>query len=130
MTKWNCFHRKTINCSDKYIKFNEIKNNFFLYALLKSDVHWDGKQEFFLYGHSINLYLIFTYCFSNLFPSAIWSPTLIKFSRFCHPLLFRPPFIKNCRVSTESLSFLPKTFYNLSIMSHKVTFTDTNSFRI
>ena len=31
----------------KYTKFNEIKNKIFLDALSKSDVRWDGKQEFF-----------------------------------------------------------------------------------
>ena len=46
-TKWICFHRKSINCSAKYIKFNEIKNKIFLDALAKSDARWDGKQEFF-----------------------------------------------------------------------------------
>ena len=50
MTKLICFHRKTIKCSAKYIKFNEIKNKIFLDALLKSDARWDGKQEIFLYG--------------------------------------------------------------------------------
>ena len=33
-------------CSAKYIKFIEIKNDFF-YALSKSDTRWDGKPEFF-----------------------------------------------------------------------------------
>ena len=47
MTKWICFHRKTIKFSAKYIKFNETKNEIFLDALLKNDARWDGKQEFF-----------------------------------------------------------------------------------
>jgi len=41
---------KKINCSAKYINFNEIKNKFFLDALSKSDARWDGKQENFLHG--------------------------------------------------------------------------------
>ena len=46
-TKWFCFHRKMINGSDKYIKFNEIENRIFLDALLKSVACWDRKQEIF-----------------------------------------------------------------------------------
>ena len=38
---------KKINGSDKYIKFNEIKNKIFLDALAKSDARWDGKQEYY-----------------------------------------------------------------------------------
>ena len=45
-----CFHRKTVNCSAKFIKFNEVENKIFLDALFKSDARWDGKQEIFLYG--------------------------------------------------------------------------------
>ena len=51
-TKRICFLRKTINCSAKYIRFNEIKNKIFIDALSKSDARCDGKQEFFLYSLS------------------------------------------------------------------------------
>ena len=40
-------HRKTINSSAKYIKFNEIRSKIFLDALSKSDARWDEKQELF-----------------------------------------------------------------------------------
>ena len=36
-----------INGCDKYIKFDEIKNQIFLDALAKSDARWDGKQEYY-----------------------------------------------------------------------------------
>ena len=45
--KMNLLSPKTIHCSAKCIKFNEIKNKIFLDALSKSDARWDGKQEFF-----------------------------------------------------------------------------------
>ena len=43
-------HWKAIYCSAKYIKFNEMKNRFFLDALSKSDVRLDRKQDIFLYN--------------------------------------------------------------------------------
>ena len=47
----NLLSPKKINCSAKYIKFNEIKSKVFLDALSKSDARWDRKQDFFyLYG--------------------------------------------------------------------------------
>ena len=49
----SAFTEKQFKCSAKYIKFNEIRNNFFLDALSKSDAHWQGKQELFLYGLNI-----------------------------------------------------------------------------
>jgi len=48
--KMDLLSPKKINCSAKYINFNEIKNKFFFDALSKSDARWDGKQENFLYG--------------------------------------------------------------------------------
>ena len=45
--KMDLLSAKTINCSAKYIKFNEIENKIFLDALSKSDALWDGKQEIF-----------------------------------------------------------------------------------
>ena len=42
--KMDLISPKKINCSAKYIKFNEIKNKNFLNALSKSDARWDGNM--------------------------------------------------------------------------------------
>ena len=42
--KMDLLRRKTINCSAKYIKFDEMKNQIFLDALSKIDARWDRKQ--------------------------------------------------------------------------------------
>ena len=47
-----------INGSDKYIKFSEIKNKFFLDALAKSGARWDGKQEYYFMWPKPFLYLL------------------------------------------------------------------------
>ena len=38
---------KAINCSAKYIKFNEIEHKISLDAMSKSDAHWDEKKMIF-----------------------------------------------------------------------------------
>ena len=53
---------------------NEIKNKIFHDALSKSDARWDGKEEFFLYGHT---------CFSYIWFHLLLKEQYGKFVKWC-----------------------------------------------
>ena len=51
-------HRKTINCSAKFIKFNEIENKIFFDELSKSDARWTGNKIFFIWPDQLFILFI------------------------------------------------------------------------
>ena len=112
----NLLPPKTINCSAKYIKLNEIENKVFLDALSKSNARWDGKQEIFLYGlmfkqmkarlKSTNLQLMMKFMF--VFDGISCLLILSCFSELFIMCLLRTffKFVMSCRENCDPAIFL------------------------